>query len=104
MSREVHALRVRYMGALLIVGGLLVAGQLVIQLALDTQQGDARRINLAGRQRMLSQRLCMLMVAGRGDEVVPVATEWETSQVALRRVEHPEAIESLFARIDGDFH
>jgi signal transduction histidine kinase len=92
------------MGALLIVGGLLVAGQLVIQLALDTQQGDARRINLAGRQRMLSQRLCMLMVAERGGEVVPVATEWETSQAALRRVEHPEAIEALFDHIDGDFH
>jgi signal transduction histidine kinase len=92
------------MGALLIVGGLLVAGQLVIQLALDTQQGDARRINLAGRQRMLSQRLCMLMVAERGGEVVPVATEWENSQTALRRVEHPEAIEALFDHIDGDFH
>jgi signal transduction histidine kinase len=92
------------MGALLIVGGLLVAGQLVIQLALDTQQGDARRINLAGRQRMLSQRLCMLMVAERADEVVPVATEWETSQAALRRVEHPQAIDALFDRIDGDFH
>jgi signal transduction histidine kinase len=91
------------MGALLIVGGLLVAGQLVIQLALDTQQGDARRINLAGRQRMLSQRLCMLMVAERADEVVPVATEWETSQAALRRVEHPQSIEALFDHIDGDF-
>jgi signal transduction histidine kinase len=104
MSREVRALTVRYMGALLVVGGLLVAGQLVIQRALDTQQGDARRINLAGRQRMLSQRLCMLMLADRVGDLTAVASEWETAQIALRRVEHSGDVEALFQHIDGDFH
>src|SRR5882757_2855537 len=99
MSREVRALTVRYMSALLVVGGLLVAGQLVIQRALDTQQGDARRINLAGRQRMLSQRLCMLMLADRVDDLTAVASEWETAQIALRRVENPGDVEALFQRI-----
>ncbi|HET9988831.1 MAG TPA: type IV pili methyl-accepting chemotaxis transducer N-terminal domain-containing protein, partial [Kofleriaceae bacterium] len=88
------------MGALLVVGALLVAGQLVVQRALDQQQGDARRINLAGRQRMLSQRLCMLMVAGRSTEAVE--TEWATSQIALRRVDNPPEVATLFETIDGD--
>lgn len=100
MPRETRALTVRYVGALLAVGTLLVAGQLVIQSALDQQQGDARRINLAGRQRMLSQRLCMLMVAGRSTDAVE--TEWATSQLALRAADNPPAVAPLFAMIEPD--
>ncbi|MEO8549890.1 MAG: ATP-binding protein [Kofleriaceae bacterium] len=90
------------MGALLVVGALLVAGQLVIQRALDLQQHDAHRINLAGRQRMLSQRLCMLMVANRATD--GVAAEWGASQIALRGADNPAEVDRLFATIDADHH
>ncbi len=46
-----------YVAALLLVAVLLVAGQLVIQHHLATQREDGGVINLAGRQRMLSQRI-----------------------------------------------
>jgi len=93
----------RYVGALLAIAGLLLAGQLVVQSALDRQQGDARVVNLAGRQRMLSQRLCMLLLAPvASDELERVANEWQVSQDALRLRGNSEAIRALFARIDGD--
>jgi len=79
-----------------------MAGQLVIQHALDRQEGDARVINLAGRQRMLSQRLCMLMLAGDRSRASDVAAEWAAAQRALvGRQDLPE-IEPLFAQIGGD--
>jgi signal transduction histidine kinase len=92
----------RYVGALLVIGGLLVTGQLLIQSALDRQQGDARVVNLAGRQRMLSQRLCMLMLAGDRARANEAADEWAAAERALvERRDSPE-IEELFARIGGD--
>ncbi len=93
----------RYVGALLAIAGLLLAGQLVVQSVLDRQQGDARVVNLAGRQRMLSQRLCMLLLAADRDaELARVADEWQTSQDTLRARGNSEAIRALFAQIDGD--
>jgi len=55
-----RALTFRYVGALLVVAGLLVAGQTVVHQLLLRHEGDARVINLAGRQRVLGQRLCTL--------------------------------------------
>src|SRR5512143_2528467 len=91
---RVRVLTFRYVGALLVVAGLLVAGQTVIHQLLARQQGDARVINLAGRQRMLSQRLCMLTLAlevdpGAGaqatrSELLRTADEWERSQAELQ--------------------
>lgn len=93
----------RYVGALVAIASLLLAGQLVVQTALDRQQGDARVVNLAGRQRMLSQRLCMLLLAGnRDEELTRVANEWEASQQALRARDNSDAVRALFAEIDGD--
>jgi signal transduction histidine kinase len=109
----------RYVGALLIVAGLLVAGQTVIHQLLARQEGDARVINLAGRQRMLGQRLCTLALAlgvdagerarDTRDQLVRTADEWERTQAALRE-SRPEtglrcnspAILALFTRIDPD--
>ena len=102
----------RYVGALRLVAGLLVAGQYIVQLALDRQEGDARVVNTAGRQRMLSQRLCMWLLAVDVDgptqvsanlaEVDRVAREWQAAHDALRRAGNSPAIEALFAQIDGD--
>lgn len=48
---------VRYVLALSLVAALIVAGQAVVQFSLMQQEQDARIINIAGRQRMLSQRI-----------------------------------------------
>lgn len=110
----------RYVGALLIVAGLLAAGQIVIHQLLARQEGDAQVINLAGRQRMLGQRLCALALAlgvdsgdrarATRDQLLGTADEWEHTQAALRSA-RPEtglrggnspAIAALFAQIDPD--
>ena len=116
-------LTIRYVGALLVVAGLLVAGQTVVHQVLSRQEGDARVINLAGRQRMLGQRLCTLLLAldvdpGRAPgrdlrgELSRTADDWERSQASLRggrpetglRAGNSGVIEGLFARIDADHH
>jgi signal transduction histidine kinase len=105
---------------LLVVAGLLLAGQTVIHQLLARQQGDARVINLAGRQRMLGQRLCLLTLALESDtgdaaratrgELLRVADEWERSQAALDAGRpdtgitggNSPAVRGLFAQIAGD--
>src|SRR5215831_5186705 len=90
---RVRELTFRFVGALLVVAGLLVAGQTVIHQLLARQEGDARVINLAGRQRMLGQRLCTLVLAldidtpeqarATRDELSRTAADWERTQSAL---------------------
>ncbi|HEX8112319.1 MAG TPA: type IV pili methyl-accepting chemotaxis transducer N-terminal domain-containing protein, partial [Kofleriaceae bacterium] len=117
---RVSELTFRYVGALLIVAGLLVAGQTVIHQLLARQEGDARVINLAGRQRMLGQRLSTLALAlgvdtgdrarDTRDQLVRIADEWERIQAALwagrpdtgLRGSNSSAILELFAQIDPD--
>ena len=53
-------LRFRYILGLSIVGSLTVVSQLYIQTVITTQRGDANTINVAGRQRMLSQKIAKL--------------------------------------------
>jgi len=47
-----------YILALSLVAIFLVVGQALIQVSITKQQSDSRVVNIAGRQRMLSQRLC----------------------------------------------
>jgi len=117
---RVRVLTFRYVGALLVVAGLLVTGQTVIHQLLARQEGDARVINLAGRQRMLGQRLCTLLLTlsvDAGDrtsdsrhELSRIAGDWELNQAALR-AGHPEPglavgnsaiVYQLFSQIDAD--
>ena len=114
-----RVLTFRYVGALLVVAGLLIAGQSVIHQLLVRQEGDARVINLAGRQRMLGQRLCTQVLAlgvDRGElaratrsELAHTADDWERTQSVLRagRAEaglhaNSPAVRALFDQIDGD--
>jgi len=57
-------LRKRYSLALSIIAILVIMSQGLIQYALQDQEGDSRVINVAGRQRMLSQRItkCTLLI------------------------------------------
>jgi nitrate/nitrite-specific signal transduction histidine kinase len=102
MVREARALSVRYVGSLLVVGALLVVAQLVVQHALDRAQGDAGLVNVAGRQRMLSQRLCMWLAVDRLDDARAVAVEWVATQRVLRDHDNSPAVDALFDQIDVD--
>lgn len=55
-----ESLKLRYLVFISSVILTIVASQLVIQYDLNEQNSDARLINLAGRQRMLSQRISKL--------------------------------------------
>lgn len=50
-------MRTRYIAALAAVALLSITGQLLVQANLTAQESDSAVINLAGRQRMLSQRI-----------------------------------------------
>lgn len=52
-----------YVVALSAVACSLLVGQLLIQRHLNTQRTDSHVINVAGRQRMLSQRICLLALS-----------------------------------------
>lgn len=51
-----------YMVALIVVALLSLFGQVLIQRSLNESSDDAHVVNLAGRQRMLSQRLCKMAI------------------------------------------
>ena len=55
----------RYVAALSAVALLSILGQILVQLTLTRQSSDARVINFAGRQRMLSQKLSKAALAVR---------------------------------------
>ena len=110
--QQTPAFTIRYVSALLGIAGLLLAGQIAVQRSLRVQESDSRIINMAGRQRMLSQRLTMLLLAleveakGRDNltELARVADEWEHSQAALQRGllgENSPSVQKEFARIEG---
>ncbi|RXK56282.1 hypothetical protein ESB00_10525 [Oleiharenicola lentus] len=51
--------RRRYFVALSLIAALAIAGQVLVQLTLNRQSGDSHVVNMAGYQRMLSQRLTL---------------------------------------------
>jgi nitrate/nitrite-specific signal transduction histidine kinase len=83
-----------YIIALSVVAILSIVAQLLVQHALDQQSSDARTINIAGRQRMLSQRLSKAALAlqiapdpierrARAAELEQVLSLWERSHIGL---------------------
>lgn len=74
-------LTVRYVFALTVVALLVTGGHLFMRQALEAAESDSRVINLAGRQRMLSQRMVKDLAA-----------------LALE----PRVAGSVWGRLDGD--
>ncbi len=85
-----------YIAALGVVALLSISSQLVVQHALNQQSSDSRTINLAGRQRMLSQRLTKAALAihstpsaddlrDRLEELQTVTELWERSHIGLQQ-------------------
>jgi len=101
---------------------LAILGQVLIQLTLVQQSSDARVINIAGRQRMLSQRLTKAVLAiefatndveraAREEELQSVIALWESSHQGLQNsseelelpgTNSPE-VTQLFADIEPHF-
>ena len=85
-----------YISALSVIALLAVSGQILIQTSLQRQSSDANVINIAGRQRMLSQRLSKAALAisiaateaeraSRIAELSTVTTLWESSHQGLQQ-------------------
>jgi signal transduction histidine kinase len=83
VSRLIRALTLRYVLALLLVGSLATAGQGLLHWLLVGQEQAATVVNLAGRQRMLSQRIVQLSLRGEAAAVDAHLDEWETAHRAL---------------------
>jgi signal transduction histidine kinase len=92
-QRTIRELSFLYVAALSTIAVLAIIGQVVIQSAIRAQRADSRVVNLAGRQRMLSQKLAKtaLALATVGDEGRALraslradAATWASSQASLR--------------------
>jgi signal transduction histidine kinase/CheY-like chemotaxis protein len=85
-----------YIIALSVVAMLSIGGQILVQYALRLQQNDATVINVAGRQRMLSQKIVKtaltLLSTQHDSQRTPIVenlqallTQWHTSHLALQQ-------------------
>lgn len=111
-----------YIAALSMVALLTLAGQYAVQLALQQLEGDAELVNIAGRQRMLSQRLPRLVLElergakdedwkAKVQELQELTLQWERNQLALARGPSNVAIngrnsadiEKLFQETEPEF-
>lgn len=107
-----------YVAALSTVAALSIGAQLLIQRQLSGGESDSRVINIAGRQRMLSQRLvksALEQQSGGGEasreELATTLQLWSRSHQGLQHGDadaglpgksSPE-IKRLYASIQGDF-
>ncbi len=121
-STEVQKLSLAYTLGLLAVVCLLVAGQIVVQQMLVHQERDAATINVAGRQRMLSQKLVKNTLLLRASEDTQITdsvistmaddlNEWRTAHRQLRSgfagpdsaIQSRRRVETLFDDLELHF-
>lgn len=111
-----------YVLALSAVALLSIAGQILVQWSLVRQLSDSRVVNLAGRQRMLSQRLTMqsllLQKADTADQRLAQQVKlsqslqaWQRAHLALQQGDEASGlpgrnsprIEEMFSQVDPHF-
>ena len=112
-----------YLLALTVLALLSVGGQVLVQRSLKRQLSDARVINIAGRQRMLSQKICKTLLlledrpAGLKDslyltDLKEALVLWRKCHVGLQQgyladirtpVNNSPEIRRMFAEIDPLF-
>lgn len=111
-----------YIAALAAVACLSICGQLLVQWSLDRQLSDSRVVNLAGRQRMLSQRLTKSTLAlerasspeevtERRKEMGDSLAEWRRADEGLRQGDpllglpgrNSSAVQRMFAELEPHF-
>jgi GAF domain-containing protein len=89
-----RSLTIRYFAGLALIAALLIGGQILVQVTAQQQSTDGTVVNLAGRQRMLSQKLSKAalqsLVAGTQpdrdaalSEVQDVIAQWERAHRGL---------------------
>lgn len=112
----------RYLLVLAVVAGLMLVDQAIIQPLLVRMDSYAPVINLAGRQRMLSQKLAKAALAAEStfeaasreasrNELEDALAEWINANEALRQGSHRLGIPKIespalareWARLDRDF-
>lgn len=115
-------LTIYYIAALSTVALLAVVGQWLVQSQLAVQLNDSKVVNLAGRQRMLSQRLCKCAALSATDlvpekratqltELRELLPTWKRTQQALQfgdaelglPANESRAAAAVFARIEPTF-
>ncbi|MEO0471876.1 MAG: histidine kinase dimerization/phospho-acceptor domain-containing protein, partial [Bacteroidota bacterium] len=108
---EIRFIKRKYLFGLTSIAILLIFSQLLIQLKIRNQEGDARTINRAGRQRMLSQKLVKSLMAYQvsgerywAEESERIIQTWEEShQWLLNEQEEKTAnspkVQSLFEQL-----
>jgi diguanylate cyclase (GGDEF)-like protein len=115
-------LRNRYVLALSLIAILIIISQIVIQLTIVQSDDYGRVINIAGRQRMLSQKITKLALqiidcgdpavrTGLAEDLAESAALWKKSHDALlkgspeldMRGNNSPAVLAVYRRIEGDF-
>lgn len=110
-------LTILYIVALSTVALLTIGAQVLVQWQLESSQTDSRVINIAGRQRMLSQRLAKSSLqleadSGESDpavrqEMAEALTEWQSNHNGLQHGDRSNGLEGdlspqlteLFAKV-----
>jgi signal transduction histidine kinase len=112
-----------YIIALSAVALLSIGGQILVQIALSEQSSDSRVVNIAGRQRMLSQKISknVILLCSNIDSINRVEQKkeldeslalWHTYHTGLQsgnldtlenKVNNSETILSLFKKIEPHF-
>jgi signal transduction histidine kinase len=112
-----------YLLALIVVALLSVGGQILVQHSLRNQLSDSRVINMAGRQRMLSQKICktVLLLIHTQDstranlyilDLEKDIQTWEKSHKELKNgyltlakipVNNSDSVRNMFASIEPHF-
>src|SRR4051812_37438421 len=94
-ASPVRKLTVLYVTAFSSIAAMAIVGQILIQSMLAQQKHDAYVVNIAGRQRMLSQKLSKSALAlssqsdplsrdARRRELTEVVKLWERSHLGLQ--------------------
>lgn len=112
-----------YISTAVAVASLAIGGQILTQRSLRSQSEDAQTINLAGRQRMLSQKIAKAAYALASDntpsieertiveelgsaleqfEVAHRSLQTSSAELGLQNADSPE-ISALFTDIEGDY-
>lgn len=116
-------IKTRYLLAFAAITIIVICAQVLIQLHLNTQLSDSKVINIAGRQRALSQKLVKEILllkdtypstssVERLQDIKETAQLWKTSHNALRYgdkvleipVETNDTIIQLFNNLDKEFN
>ncbi|QKZ12983.1 histidine kinase [Spirosoma sp. KUDC1026] len=109
-----------YVMALTVIALLLISGLLLFRYVIRNHYGDSRVVNIAGRQRMLSQRLTKLSLLRSQNTPTPDTASfdslfnlWQKTHVQLQQgTLHPERgstirssakLDSMFTAIDPSF-